>query len=53
MIKAGFDNTATKQDIGYVRGDIVKIDQRLAIVEAKLDKALYSSLSSPKYALNV
>lgn len=45
MIAAGFENTATKQDIGDVKGDIAKIDERLAIVEAKLDKALYTSIT--------
>lgn len=45
MIAAGFENTATKQDIGGVKGDIAKIDERLAVVEAKLDKALYTSIT--------
>lgn len=48
-IKVGFDNTATKQDIEAVTGrlgtletKIDKIDERLQIVEAKLDRALYT-----------
>lgn len=39
MIQAGFDNTATKADIS-------KIEGRLSIVETKLDKALYTSISN-------
>lgn len=42
MIKTGFDNTATRQDVEHIRDDIAKIDERLQIVEAKLDRALYT-----------
>ena len=45
MIKNGFDNTATKKDIEDVRFDIAKIDDRLKVVETKLDKALYTEIS--------
>lgn len=51
MIKNGFDNAATKQDIKALDGrltgaeqslkaDLDKIDERLQVVEAKLDRAL-------------
>lgn len=46
MIKNGFDNTATKKDLEAVEKslskDIVKIDERLQLVETKLDRALYT-----------
>ena len=53
MIKNGFDNTATKKDLAAVEqslrkditkleGKVDKIDERLQIVETKLDRALYT-----------
>ncbi|MBI4053975.1 MAG: hypothetical protein HY397_01440 [Candidatus Doudnabacteria bacterium] len=49
MIKAGFDYTATKEDLKGVEGRLTgvessleKIDERLQTVEAKLDRALYT-----------
>jgi hypothetical protein len=39
MIVKGFEETASKRDIA-------ELDKRLAIVEAKLDRALYTSISS-------
>lgn len=45
MIKSGFDNTATKADIEEVRSDIAKIDERLHVVESKLDRALYTEIT--------
>ncbi len=40
----GFANTATKDDIKRLEGDIKHLDQRLDIVETKLDRALYHDL---------
>ena len=49
MIKNGFDNTATKQDLREVKtslkSDIAKIDEKLQVVETKLDRALYTELT--------
>jgi len=56
MVAAGFDNTATKDDLEGVRGGIKRleqkvgdgfsqVDKRLGIVETKLDKALYQEMS--------
>ena len=45
MIKNGFDNTANKKDVEEIRTDIAKIDDRLRVVETKLDRALYTELT--------
>ena len=45
MIKNGFDNTANKKDVEEIRTDIAKIDDRLIVVETKLDRALYTELT--------
>jgi len=58
MIKDGFDNTVTKQDMAAVKQDMVAVKQdvsvlrqdmaevkgRITAVEAKLDRALYKEL---------
>lgn len=41
MIAKGFENTATKQDIAGLDGRLSGVEDRLTIVERKLDKALY------------
>jgi hypothetical protein len=46
MIKAGFDNTATKDDISKLDQKVEKMDERLAIVETKLDNFIYFPLES-------
>ena len=52
MIKNGFDNTANKKDVEEIRADLTKldgkvdkIDERLIVVEKKLDRALYTELT--------
>lgn len=56
MIKKGFDNVPTKQDlltaekslrsdITLVKGQMSGIDERLQVMEVKLDRALYTELS--------
>lgn len=45
MIKAGFDNTATKQDFVVLNDKIDGIDERLKLVETKLDRALYTEVT--------
>lgn len=51
MIKNGFDNTATKQDVVVITGrldtleqKVDKVDERLQTVETKLDRALYTEV---------
>ena len=52
MIKNGFDNTASKKDVEEIHanltelgGKVDKIDERLIVVEKKLDRALYTELT--------
>lgn len=52
MIAGGFAQTATKQDIqgvderlGGVEDGIAKLDERLGVVETKLDRALYTEIT--------
>ena len=45
MIAKGFDNTANKQDVDEIRSDIAKLDERLHVVEIKLDRALYTEIT--------
>ncbi len=45
MIKAGFDNTATKDDHARLEKKVDGIDDRLRLVETKLDKAFYADIN--------
>ena len=51
MIKDGFDNTATKNDVEVLSSrfdtleqKVDKVDERLQTVETKLDRALYTEV---------
>ena len=44
MIAAGFEQTATKEDIRQLREELGLVDGRLSTVEQKLDKALYKEI---------
>lgn len=49
MVAKGFNDItgkmATKKDLAKIEQDLTQIDGRLDVVEAKLDKALYTSVT--------
>ena len=45
MIAEGFESTAAKPDLVRLETKVDKIDEKLRIVETKLDRALYTQLA--------